>query len=640
MISVLPWTGCAVDRGGYDFSNDAGAAGLSGGSGGKGGATGGRASAGNTFGGNSFGARASQNGGGSGDSGGMAGSSDVDPGGVSSGGTDGPEPPEGSGGTETNARGGMGGLPEPPIMGSCEAGETEACGSCGERTCDAATLEWGECLGDGSQRACWETPEGEALPGEMPEEPKGACIAGVQTCQAEGDWSPCTGAVAPAAQDDCDVAGDDSDCDEMPNDGCTCSPGQERVCGKNDGNCQTGMQTCTANAWGPCEGEITPQAADSCLVTGDDANCNGMENETCMCVADDPNACNDNVACTDNVCNNGVCSNPVSAGFCRIGGVCYAHNAKAPGNPCQFCDANANQTAWSNSPSSVSCDDGLWCNGADTCSAGACVHEFTGNRCTATGPCALSTCDEARDSCFRPNTFACSSTVESRCVSGCGGDHQERTVTRNCSGSANTCNGATTNGAWANATSCNTDQTCSQSGSSFSCTLTLGCGSTWCDTRQIGGSDLCWTTTDAPARNMTDAEDYCEALVVGGKSDWRLPTVSEYLRVGTGCDGSKADANNYGTARAGALTCRPDPEQPNQLIDCNPCRNASAPNNGCYWEAGLGKCSTTSSAQGGYWSSFNTSGQIPVGYDPAEGHAFFYPTHTAEFTFRCVRPAP
>ncbi len=154
-----------------------------------------------------------------------------------------------------------------------------------------------------------------------------------------------------------------------------------------------------------------------------------MENENCACVADNASACNDSVACTDNVCTNGVCTNPVSAGFCRIGGSCYAHNAQEPGNPCHFCDANANRTGWSNSASSVSCDDGLWCNGTDICSGGACTHQFTSNRCTATGPCALSVCDEARDSCFQPNTFVCSSSAETRCSStACSGDIQTRTV--------------------------------------------------------------------------------------------------------------------------------------------------------------------------------------------------------------------
>jgi hypothetical protein len=44
-----------------------------------------------------------------------------------------------------------------------------------------------------------------------------------------------------------------------------------------------------------------------------------------------------------------------------------------------------------------SCDDGLYCNGADTCSAGACgVH--TGDPCSGGSECA-NVCDEASDSC-------------------------------------------------------------------------------------------------------------------------------------------------------------------------------------------------------------------------------------------------
>ena len=619
---TLPWAGCSVDEAGYDFTN-AGAPGISGsgGSGGSGGKglTGGRSASGSSsFGGNSTGGRVSQAAGG-----GMAGSTEFDPGGTasggtSSGGTEGTEPPIGTGGGETL----------PPIMGSCEADQVENCGDCGQRACDSTTLEWGPCVGDGSQQGCWETAEGEALPGEMPEAPRGKCTAGVQTCQAEGDWSACTGAVAPAAKDDCDVAGDDSDCDEMPNDGCTCTPGTMRACGKNDGNCQQGMQTCTDNTWGLCEGEIAQQAADSCLVTGDDANCNNEENEGCACVGDDPNACNDNVTCTDNVCNNGVCSNPVSAGFCRIGGTCYAHNAKAPGNPCQFCDANVNRTGWSNSPSTVTCDDNLWCNGADVCSAGSCAHEFTTNRCTATGDCALSVCDEQRDSCFRPNTFACSSTVQTRCSSttACSGDVQTRTVQTFCTGNSAACNGTPTDPAWTTSSNCNANQVCTQSGSNYSCTDKLGCGSSWC-AKSSGG--LCWTTSDPGARTPEGAAQFCSTQTIGGVT-WRLASIHDYLALSLGCNGTT------GMPKTGQSNCV---YVGDQFLDCNACPRSMGPGvGGCYWPSGMGACDVSASMNGGYWTS--TQDGIPTVFDPGEGHGGYYPTTIATFQSRCVTNNP
>lgn len=44
-----------------------------------------------------------------------------------------------------------------------------------------------------------------------------------------------------------------------------------------------------------------------------------------------------------------------------------------------------------------SCDDGLFCNGADTCAAGTC-SQHAGNPCTAGVECA-NVCDEAADTC-------------------------------------------------------------------------------------------------------------------------------------------------------------------------------------------------------------------------------------------------
>ena len=80
-------------------------------------------------------------------------------------------------------------------------------------------------------------------------------------------------------------------------------------------------------------------------------------------------------ACTSdgNVCTNDVCN---GAGACL----------------------HPNNTA--------SCDDGLFCNGADTCSGGTCMH--TGNPC-AGGPDCAATCNEAADNCFDPAGTGCTS---------------------------------------------------------------------------------------------------------------------------------------------------------------------------------------------------------------------------------------
>jgi hypothetical protein len=40
------------------------------------------------------------------------------------------------------------------------------------------------------------------------------------------------------------------------------------------------------------------------------------------------------------------------------------------------------------------CEDGLWCNGTDTCSGGACTHQYSGNE-----RCDPDTCNESTDTC-------------------------------------------------------------------------------------------------------------------------------------------------------------------------------------------------------------------------------------------------
>lgn len=60
----------------------------------------------------------------------------------------------------------------------------------------------------------------------------------------------------------------------------------------------------------------------------------------------------------------------------------------------------------SSSPTAGSCDDGLFCNGTDTCSAGSCNH--SGDPCVGGGECS-DTCDEQADNCLAPVGTPCTS---------------------------------------------------------------------------------------------------------------------------------------------------------------------------------------------------------------------------------------
>jgi hypothetical protein len=68
------------------------------------------------------------------------------------------------------------------------------------------------------------------------------------------------------------------------------------------------------------------------------------------------------------------------------------------------------------------CDDGLFCNGADTCAGGTCsVH--VGNPCAGGGPCA-DTCVESNDSCVASNCAVCPECTA--CNDGNGATHNDR----------------------------------------------------------------------------------------------------------------------------------------------------------------------------------------------------------------------
>ena len=91
---------------------------------------------------------------------------------------------------------------------------------------------------------------------------------------------------------------------------------------------------------------------------------------------------------------------------CLIDTVCYPNGVFNPLNICQVCDISADANAWSYNIGQI-CDDGLFCNGTDTCGAGACtVHELEpcpddGFYCNGTESCSDDddTCHHTGDPC-------------------------------------------------------------------------------------------------------------------------------------------------------------------------------------------------------------------------------------------------
>lgn len=123
----------------------------------------------------------------------------------------------------------------------------------------------------------------------------GTCMQGTQVCELDASgqaevWGPCAGQVTPAPGDTCEP-GNDATCNAVPNEGCLCIDGESSDCGselQSLGNCAAGTTQCVNGAWSNCS--IAAKAADTCDL-GDDATCNGQANEGCICINSDTREC-------------------------------------------------------------------------------------------------------------------------------------------------------------------------------------------------------------------------------------------------------------------------------------------------------------------------------------------------------------
>jgi hypothetical protein len=134
-----------------------------------------------------------------------------------------------------------------------------------------------------------------------------------------------------------------------------------------------------------------------------------------------PNAldCDDGLFCTgDDACAGGTCSvhsgSPCS-GFPECRDVCdepsrgcvapFFYPCSSDGNSCteDVCNGLGSCT---HLPSNGSCDDGVFCNGPDFCSGGACLIH-AGDPCSGGADC-FDACDESTGACLSPAGSACS----------------------------------------------------------------------------------------------------------------------------------------------------------------------------------------------------------------------------------------
>jgi hypothetical protein len=120
---------------------------------------------------------------------------------------------------------------------------------------------------------------------------RGICTDGIKTCDVNGMWGDCQGAVTPQAEI-CDKL--DNDCNGKIDDTCSCTNGQTQACFSGPaglagtGDCRQGQQTCVDNKWGTCFGEVLP-------VNG---SCKDVcKNDPCLCDSCAP-GCKNNTGST------------------------------------------------------------------------------------------------------------------------------------------------------------------------------------------------------------------------------------------------------------------------------------------------------------------------------------------------------
>jgi len=346
------------------------------------------------------------------------------------------------------------------------------------------------------------------------------CNGDYEECVA-GEWE---------LEDACDGLG----CD-LAIGGCKLDTGDacanDNECGV--GTCQdtaSGGRVCCASSCGVCQ---------MCDDTGTGCATPTTIPDGCECTPSDTSQCADAHACTNDICVDESCQNPVATG-CLIAGECISEGAREPGNPCRQCNSALNTTGWSNVSNGTSCDDGLWCNGdGDLCDGlGTCSHTYpTGNRCAgSTGACAVQTCSESKQNCFRNAGYVCDTDTYTGCLNGsaCSSEVWSWPVEYTCSGTSANC-GTTPiekTGEAVVSENCGSDEACYSPTSE--CRPKLGCDTSFCQ------DGYCWTTDNAPTTYAQDpARAYCGDLTLGGlpAGAWRLPTFEDYERIIEGPNG-------------------------------------------------------------------------------------------------------
>ncbi len=258
---------------------------------------------------------------------------------------------------------------------------------------------------------------------------------GVETCDAVDDCQP---GIAPNPDDG--VACTDDSCNEVtdsienvPNNG-NCDDGQfcngAETCDAVD-DCQAGTPP-TIDDGVACTDDSCNEVTDAVVNAPNDGNCDNGQfcdgAETCDatldCLAGTPPAIDDGVACTDDSCDEvaDVVVNAVNDGNCDDGQFCNGAETCDATADCQAgtpptvgdgvgctvdsCDEAADVVV--NTPSDALCDNGQFCDGAETCDPTADCQAGTAPATDDGVGCTDDSCDEVADVIVNtPNDASC-----------------------------------------------------------------------------------------------------------------------------------------------------------------------------------------------------------------------------------------